>query len=98
MPDRFGIKCHGVKPRPTYEELSKSIDYTVKFPDRSATFARDSPLHTQLDGSGMMDMEELERRDIIETHKEYMIRQIATDTGTPLTLAEGMQKIHILRV
>ena len=57
------------------------LDYPVKCLDRFATFARDSPLLTQLDGIGMMELEELERRDIIERHQEEMIRQIAADTG-----------------
>ena len=41
----------------------------------------DSPLLTQLDGIGMMELEELERREIMEKHKEDMFRQIVANTG-----------------
>ena len=33
----------GVKRRPTYEELMHVVDHLVRFRDRSATVARDSP-------------------------------------------------------
>ena len=57
MPDTFGINYTGVKPRPTYEELSNFEHYPVKYPDKSATFTRDSPLLTQFGGIGVMDLE-----------------------------------------
>ncbi|MFM7983318.1 MAG: hypothetical protein ACKPKO_28750 [Candidatus Fonsibacter sp.] len=37
-------------------------DYPIKYPDRTATFTRDSPLLTQLDGLGMMELKEMERK------------------------------------
>ena len=58
MPDICGINFIGVKPRPTYEELINFVDYPVKYPDKSARFTRDSPLLTQFDGLGMMELEE----------------------------------------
>ena len=63
MPDITGINYNGVKPRPTYEELVKFEDYPMKYPDRSATFSRESPLLIQLDGIGKMELEELERQE-----------------------------------
>ena len=62
MPDIFGINYTGVKPCPTYADLFNFEDYLVKYPATSATFARDSPLLTQYDGIGMMELEEQERR------------------------------------
>ena len=62
MPDIYGINYNGVKPRPTFEELIKLVDYPVKFPDKSATFTRESPLLTQFDGIGMMELQEQEQR------------------------------------
>ena len=35
----------------------------MNYPDRTATFIRDSPLPTQIDGIGMMETEELERTE-----------------------------------
>ena len=55
MLDVNGISYNGVKPRPTYEELIIFVDYSVEFPDRIATLARDQPLLTQPDGIGMME-------------------------------------------
>ena len=74
MPDILRINYNGNKTRPTYETIINFADYPAKFPDRSATFARHSPLITQLDGIGMMELEELARREIIDSHKEFIIR------------------------
>ena len=48
-------------------------DYPVKYPDRSATFTRESPLLTQFDVIGMMELEDQERREIIVRQKENLI-------------------------
>ena len=58
MPDIYGINYNGVKPRPTFEEFINFVDYPVNYPDRSATFTRESPLLTQFDGIGMMELQE----------------------------------------
>ena len=96
MPDIFGIKYNGVTPSPTYKEFISFVDYPVKFPDRSATRARDSPLLTQLDGTGMMELEKLERRGVIERHKEDMIRHISFDTGTPAQQLRALNRFIII--
>ena len=62
MHDIYGINYTGLKPRPTYAKLINFEDYLVKYLATSATFARDSPLLTQYDGIGMMELEEQERR------------------------------------
>ena len=62
MPDIFGINAIEYKPRPTYEDIISCFDYAVKYLGRSATFTRGSPLVTQFDGLGMMELEEQERR------------------------------------
>ena len=53
-PDIFGINYTRFKTRPTYEELINFEDYPVKYPDKSATLTRQSPMLTQFDGIGMM--------------------------------------------
>ena len=70
----YGINYNGVKPRPTFEEPINCVDYPVKNPDRSATFTRESPLLTQFDGIGMMELQEQDQREIAERHKDDMIR------------------------
>ena len=66
----FGLNDNGVKPRPTYEEFINFVEYLVKILARSAIVARGSPLLTQLDGIAMMNLEELERIEIIERCRE----------------------------
>ena len=80
MPDIYGINYNGVKPRPTFEERINIVDYPVKYPDRSATFTRDSPLLIPFDGIGMMELQEQEQREIAERQKDDMTRQIAAAT------------------
>ena len=81
MPDICGINYNGVRPRPPVEELNNFEANPVKYPDRSATFSRESPLLTQFDGTGMMELQEQEQRELVERQKEDMIRQIAAATG-----------------
>ena len=57
MPELCCINYTGLKPTTAYEELIHFVDYSVKYLDRTATWTRDSPLLTQLDGIGMMEME-----------------------------------------
>ena len=91
MPDIYGINNNGIKPRPTFEALINFEDYLVKYPDRSATFTRESPLLTQFDGIGMMELQEQEQREIAE-RQEYMIRQMAADTGQSAQILRAMNR------
>ena len=61
MPDVYGINYNGVKPRPTYTKFITFVDYPVKYPDRSASFTRDSPLLTQFAGIGVIELQEQEQ-------------------------------------
>ena len=95
MLDIYGINYNGVNPRPTYEELFNFVDYPVKFPDRTATFIRVSPLLTQLDGTGMVEMEELERKEKVEVYRFEMIREIAGAIGQPAQLLRALNRINL---
>ena len=55
MPDVYVINYTGLKPRPTCDQLIYLEDYPAKYPDRSATCTRDSPLLTQFNGVGMIN-------------------------------------------
>ena len=90
MPDICGINYNGVEPRPTFDKLINFEAYPVKYPDRPATFSRDSPLLTQFDGMGIMELLEQEQRKIAERQK--MIRQMAADTGQSTQILRAMTK------
>ena len=49
-------------------------------------------LLTQLDGIGMMELEELDHREIVERHYEDINRQIATDTGASAQVQRTLRK------
>ena len=48
MPDILGINYNRVKLCPTYEGFCSFVDYLVKFPDRSAIWLTEAPLHRLL--------------------------------------------------
>ena len=92
MPYICGINYNGVKPRPTDEEMINIKDYTFKYPDRSATFTRDSPLLTQFDGIGMIEFKEQEQGEIAERQKDDIIRQIAAATGQSAQMLKALNR------
>ena len=92
VPDICGINYNGVKPRPTDEELINLKDYHFKYPDRSATFTRDSPLLTQFDGIGMTELQEQEQREVAERQTDDMIRQIAPATGQSAQMLRALNR------
>ena len=64
----------------------------MKYPDRTATWTRDSPLLTQFDGIGMMDMAELEQQEKIERYKEDITKQIAANTWQSAQMLRAMNR------
>ena len=80
---------NGLRKRPTYEEISQEInpDKTkVIYPNRDATFLRQDPRMTQLDGVGFFEsMKDQEEATIREQRKETTMRQMAKDSGEGLT-------------
>ncbi len=67
------INYTGLRKRPTFEGI---VDYLaegqekVKYPDRFAKQIREHPYMTQLDGEGMLEVEEMERKREIEAIRE----------------------------
>ena len=74
----YGINYNGVSKPPTLEELIIYGDLKAKYHDRTVAISRESPYLAQLDGIGMVECEEQQRSEIIERHKEDMLRQIAS--------------------
>ena len=79
----FGINYDGLRKKKTYDEL---IDYVmnkqekIQYPDRTAKFLRNSPQLSNLldsNGEGLLEMEEQQKRQVMEVEKEHKIREMA---------------------
>jgi hypothetical protein len=77
---------NGLRRRPKYEEISNEInpDTTkIIYPDRDATFLREDPRMTQLDGLGFFEsMQEQQEAINKEQRKQTIIQEVARDSGT----------------
>ena len=73
-----------LRKKPTYNEMINYIeeDLPIKYPDRTATFLRNSPYLSQFDGDTLIDLEEQEKNIEKEKLKEAEIRKIANETQT----------------
>ena len=80
------------KPQPTFAEVINFVGCPITYLDREATFTRDSPLLTQLDGIGMMELEEQQRREMVERQKEDMNRFIAAATGQSAQMLRAINR------
>lgn len=73
-----------LRKRPTYNEL---IDYLendqpiIKYPDRMATFLRNSPYLSKYDDPSMLDLEEQENKMERERMKEAEVKRIVKERG-----------------
>ena len=73
-----------LRKRLSYDEM---VDYVendkqkIKFPNRQATFLRNSPFLSQFDGDSFIDLEEQENKMNRERLKEVAIRNLARDGG-----------------
>ena len=79
----FGINYDGLRKKKTYDEL---IDYVmnkqekIQYPDRTAKLLRNSPQLSNLldsNGEGLLEMEEQQKRQVMEVEKEHILRQTA---------------------
>jgi hypothetical protein len=73
-----------LRKRPTYNEV---VDYLeneqpkIKYPDRTATFLRNSPYLSQFDGDSWIDLEEQEQAMNKERIKQITLRELAASRG-----------------
>ena len=70
--------------KPTYNELINYLEFEqpkIKYPNRNATFLRNSPYLSQFDGDSWIDLEEQENNINKEKLKEMEVRRVASDTG-----------------
>ena len=83
--DKYNI--HGLKRRPTYEEIIGIIDesnekITGKLPNRDATFFRNSPEGSMFDGSDAMEqLKEEQGRLLLRQMSEILLRQNVRTAG-----------------
>lgn len=73
----------GLRKRPTYNELieqaENSDDIIKKYPDRRATFMRNHPYLTTLDGENFMEALNMQQNNMIRSQqKDLLIRQYAS--------------------
>ena len=69
-----------LRKKTTYNEMINYIeeDLPIKYPDRTATFLRNSPYLSQFDGDTLIDLEEQEKNIEKEKLKEAEIRKQQT--------------------
>ena len=76
-------KYHGLREKPHAEEFTKYLQYgqqVIRYPDRWAKRIRKHPYLTQLDGVGLMEMEQQQEKAAKQQAIEQEIRDIAKDT------------------
>jgi hypothetical protein len=71
--------------RPHYEDLIDTISFKqpkIQYPNRVATFMRNSPYLSQFDGDSWIDLEEQENSILKQRLIQEAIRKMAQDKGT----------------
>jgi hypothetical protein len=72
----------GLRRRPTFEAIVDYLTYgqeTIRYPDRFAKIIRNHPYLTQLDGEGMMEMQEQQENAWKQQEKENRIKMLKSD-------------------
>ena len=83
-----------LRKKPTYNELVNYIeeDIPIKYPDRTATFLRNSHYLSQFDGDTFIDLEEQEKNIEKEKFKEAEVKKIAAETQTTAQVVRATKK------
>jgi len=89
------IDYTGLRKRPTFEGI---VDYlanrqeTTKYPDRMAKQIRDHPYMTQLDGEGMLEIEEMEQKKLEHEYREKTAKELADQNNVSAQVARAVSK------
>ena len=89
------INYTGLRKRPTFEGF---VDYlanrqeNVRYPDRFAKQIREHPYLTQLEGEGMLAVEEMDRKRAEEDYRERTARQLANQNNVSAQVARVVTK------
>ena len=73
-----------LRKRPTYNEVVNYLENEqpkIKYPDRRATFLRNSPYLSQFDGDSWIDLDEQEQDINKEKLKQLQLRELASTQG-----------------
>ena len=84
-----------LKVRKTFDEVIDFVqnDKTkIKYPDRKAKFLRHSFELSQLDGVGMILMEQQQLREMKQREKEHLLRQLVSNTSKSTTEERASQQ------
>jgi hypothetical protein len=97
---RTKTEASGLRLRPTFEGIVEYIAYgqeTVKYPDRLAKFMRNHPYLTQLDGEGIMEMQEQQEEAWKAQEKEHRMNMLKTDRSAPeaRTMRDASAQVYI---
>jgi len=85
----------GLRKRPTYNEVINYLENEqpkIKYPDRRATFLRNSPYLTQFDGDSWIDLDEQENNIAKEKLKEEEVKRIASETKETAQVIRATRK------
>ena len=77
------ILKQSLRKRPTYNELVDYLEndqHIIKYPDRVATFLKNSPYLNKYDDPSLLDLEDQEKRMEREKLKETEVNRIASET------------------
>ena len=80
------MATYGLKKKPTLNALITQIETepnTIKYPDRTATFVRNSFELSQLDGEGMREMEQQQSQQMAEVSQENATINLAAHSDAP---------------
>ena len=83
--------------KPTYNELINYLEFEqpkIKYPDRRATFLRNSPYLSQFDGDSWIDLEEQEQNINKEKLKEMEVQKVSKETQATAQLERIKQRIQ----
>ena len=85
-----------LRKKPTYDEVINYIENDktkIKYPDRLATFLRNSPYLSIFDGDSFIDLEEQENNITKEKLKEEEVKKLASETQTTAQVERIKQRI-----
>ena len=86
---------NNLRRKPTFNELINYLEIKqpkIKYPDRSATFLRNSHYLSQFDGN-LLDVEEQQKNIAKEQLRETEIRNLVTNTQATAASASGRSSV-----
>ena len=92
---KVAMMTEGLRRKPTYEEVIDYIQYDpdkIKYPNRAATFVRNTFQLSQLDGMGQALLEQQQAEEMKEKVKYYQLHQLAIQNDTDVRTERAIQQ------